>query len=256
MQWLYGILLIAAIYTSWRVGTNKGYSGRVFGLGAALFPPLFLVALILPDKNRRTREQEEAEFRQLQARARVKARIDRELAQQKAAEEKAADVFPPVVKNEPVTATTADNYEYAKRFYRQGFFKSALERYEEVAATGHLESQMMCAQMYYTGKGCQKNYEKALHWYQRAALQDQIQALGNCSYMYERGQGCTADYEKAFYWLKKAAELGDSDAQLTTGMWYELGRGCTEDRQKARYWYEKAAAQGDANARKLLEEMK
>ena len=58
METFFGIILIIAIYVSYRVSSNKGYSGVLFGIGAFFFPILALIVFALPDKSQAAKKAE------------------------------------------------------------------------------------------------------------------------------------------------------------------------------------------------------
>ncbi len=282
MSAIFGLILIIAIYVSYRVAKNKGYSGVLFGIGAFLFPFLALIVFALPDKSQAMRREAmerdfEASFEQQQRKLdEMSARI-RELESQQApaqagakeelAQKPADDYQEPTekefagrkfklnVESEGDMADLIVELDFAEKWYREEHYILALPYFRKGAKAGHLRSQMYYAQMLYHGQGCDVDYEKALFWYERAAEQGEPVAQGNCSAMYKVGEGCEVNHEKALYWKEKLAEQGDDEAQFWVGTMYELGQGCDIDLEKARYWYEKSAAQGNANAQKLLDGM-
>ena len=100
------------------------------------------------------------------------------------------------------------NYQDGKRAYLQGDYATALEKFEPLAESGHVESQ------YYLGV------------------------------IYEQGRGVAKDRKAAIKWYLKAAEHGHTEAQLALGFMYSSER----DDTKAIKWYTKAAEQGDTRA--------
>lgn len=286
---IFGLILIIAVYVSYRVAKNKGYSGFLFGIGAFLFPVLALIVFALPDKSQAAKREAidrafDESFEQQQRKIdEMSARIKELEKQQQApaqpaeeaseAEEKPAqpepedDYIEPVerefagrkfklnVEDEGEMADLIVELDFAEKWYREEHYVMALPYFRKGAKAGHLRSQMYYAQMLYHGQGCEVNYEKALFWYERAAEQGEPVAQGNCYAMYKEGEGCEVNLEKALYWKEKQAEQGDDEAQFWVGTMYELGQGCEIDLEKARYWYEKSAAQGNADAQKLLDGM-
>ena len=256
MQAIFLIILIIAIYVSYRVSKNKGYSGVLFGIGAFFFPILALIVFALPDKSQAAKQAEidRAFEESIQEQAPIK-------------KEEPEEEKPPVQKvfaGRKVNLNVADEgemadliveIEHAKKCYRDEMYILALPYFKKAAKAGHRDSQMYCGQMYYHGQGCDVNYEKALYWYEKAAEKGEPVAQGNCSYMYKEGLGCEVDMAKALYWKEKLAEQGNDKAQLELAMMYELGQGCDVDLEKARYWYAKAAEQGNADAKRLLDGM-
>lgn len=249
-------VMLAIAYFGYRVSKNKGYNGILFGIGSLIFPLLLIVVLILPDKEKRSnskraeRGYDESLYEQ---RSKVKAGVSASTPRTES--KRTMPVAGTTSPYKEVTANTVVNHEYALKFYNDGIYTEALRLFISVAETGHIDSQMYCAQMYYQGQGCEADMEKALYWYERAAEQGQVLAQNNCSYLYSSGIGCAADLKKALYWKEKAAEHGNADDQFKVGMMYELGQGCSVNLNKAAYWYSKAAEQGHADAKRLLDGM-
>lgn len=270
MEAIFWILLVAAVYVSYRVAKNKGYSGILFGILTPFFPILVIIVFLIPDKSAELRKaQIDRDFENSfvsDDNTKNKSTVNREEKSEATVQKSAATVAEikrptssssdqprrTSTKRE-VTADLIAGYEHAVACYRDKQYFLALPHFIKMAETGHLLSQMYCAQIYYQGQGCDPDKKKALYWYEMAAEQGELLAQNNCSYMYKTGEGTSINMEKAFYWKKKAAEQGDSDSQYQLGMMYELGQGCNTDPDTAKIWYEKSAAQGNPTAKKLLE---
>ncbi len=251
------VIMLAIAYFGYRVSKNKGYNGILFGIGTLIFPLLLIVVLILPDKEKSSKRNKSAKvYAESLYEQQAKEKSEVKASSTKTESNRTMPVAGTKSPYKEVTADTVVNHEYALKFYNDGIYTEALRLFISVAETGHVESQMYCAQMYYQGQGCTADKEKALYWYERAAEQGQTLAQNNCSYLYESGIGCTVDLKKALFWKEKAAQHGNPDDQFKAGMMYELGQGCSVDLNKAAYWYSKAASQGHADAKRLLDGMK
>ena len=150
----------------------------------------------------------------------------------------------------------------------------------------HPAAQYCMGDMYYRGRGVQKNYKQAMEWYLKAAKQGNVGAQHMVGSMFEREEGVDRDYKQAMEWylqaanqghrdaqsgvytlqreqhhvqqvmdvIRVAAEQGNAFAQLQLGVCFHLGRGGVgRDSKQAMEWYQMAAVQGNQTARFMLE---
>lgn len=94
---------------------------------------------------------------------------------------------------------TGNNYlnsnQNAEIYYRAGLVQMGKEKIEEAvklyrlaAEAGHMEAQLMLADLYLTGEGVEKNDREAMHWFQMAALQGNVQAQLSLSLISQKNQ--------------------------------------------------------------------
>jgi hypothetical protein len=96
-----------------------------------------------------------------------------------------------------------------------------IENFEQAASQGDVYSQFRLGQLYYEGKGVEKNDEKAAQWLLKAAQQDHSEAQYILATMYEKGAGVEQNDKEAFKWFSKAACQGHERAfvMLDSGKW-------------------------------------
>jgi TPR repeat protein len=113
------------------------------------------------------------------------------------------------------------------------------------AEAGELVAQVELADLYYDGRGVQRNYSRAFYWYRQAAVAGDVTSKTQLGWMYTRGIGTRADREQAAQWFRVASEEGDARAQNYLGWAYVQGWGVPLDYTAARHWLAKAAAAND-----------
>ena len=100
-------------------------------------------------------------------------------------------------------------------------YKKALEYFDKALDIdeNNASAQFNVGQAYYYGHGVQQNYQKAFAWYTKAAKQDYSLAQIQLAEMYFSGKGVNKDVIKAIEIIKPLAELGDPKAQENL-KWY------------------------------------
>ena len=83
----------------------------------------------------------------------------------------------------------------------------------EAAEQGKADAQYRLGEMYYDGKGVEKDYKKAFEWYLKAAEQGHEWAQSSIGLMYCLGRGVKLNYTKALEWYLKMAEQGSAWGQ-------------------------------------------
>ena len=93
----------------------------------------------------------------------------------------------------------------------------ALSLFRLAAAQGLDGAQFSLGDMYYYGKGVDKDATEALRWFQLAATQGHPPALYMVAFCHEFGHGVAADVDEAICWYKRAQAAGHATAtyQLT-----------------------------------------
>lgn len=128
--------------------------------------------------------------------------------------------------------------------------QKAFHWYGKAAGKGHARAQYKYSEMYREGEGVEQNSEKAFYWCEKAARQNDVVSMLQCGIMCDEGDGTEINKEKALYWYEKVAELeGDPVVEAACGNRYDNGIGTKKDEEKALYWYEKAAQHGDVDSR-------
>lgn len=122
----------------------------------------------------------------------------------------------------------------------------------ERAEQSDAAAQAALADMYYYGRGVQRDYGTALLWYHKAADQGNAKGEDGVGTIYYYGRGVPQDYAEALRWYRKAADQGYADSQYNLGNIYYYGRGVAQNRSEAGRWYQKAADQGDEYAQHAL----
>ena len=180
-----------------------------------------------------------------------------------------------------------DAYQRALTAKYNGDYSSTFALCLEAASAGHVGAQGLLSQLYYEGKGINKDYAKAVEWANKAAKKNDPRGLNtlglasyygngakidgkkgeaylikasdlglpeasnNLSYIYEDVGKRTLSVksgEKALVLCKKAADAGLADAQIHLGRMYSSGYFVKKDMAKAAEYYAMAAEQGDAEA--------
>lgn len=129
----------------------------------------------------------------------------------------------------------------------------SLNEIEEMARKGDVDSQLLIADMYYTGNILPNDYSMAAKWYKLATKPANSTAeymLGNCYYY---GHGVTQSYSQAVAWYYKAADHGNVEAENDLGSCYVNGDGVNQDFNKAISWYKRAISHGSEIAKKNLQ---
>jgi TPR repeat protein len=124
--------------------------------------------------------------------------------------------------------------------------------FQEAAEQGNVEAQNIFGDLYWYGKGVEKDDAQAVFWFRKAAEQGLAVAQKNLGVMYSQGWGVYKDFVTAASWYHKAAEQGVVEAQDSLGALYWGGIGVEQDYKQAVAWFNKAAEQGHAEAQNYL----
>lgn len=156
-------------------------------------------------------------------------------------------------------------------YYTQDY-ATALEELAPLAELGNAEAQGILGNMYFEGKGLNKDLVKALEWYKQSAIQGVDTAITRLLIMEEEQNYTTlmedfmplaevgnknaqliiarffhnkTDYANAIIWFRKSAEQGQTDAQSELGLMLENGRGTSKNVEEAADWYLKSATESE-----------
>ena len=109
----------------------------------------------------------------------------------------------------------------ADRYLEQQEFELAFALYQELSELGFLAATLNLANLYYIGKGIERDFTQAHKLYTELAEQGVSQAQYVLSIMYKMGQGVDQDDTQAAYWLTKSKE-DTSNNPLKEGQEYIL----------------------------------
>jgi hypothetical protein len=135
-------------------------------------------------------------------------------------------------------------------FCYKGFSQSTdkkilFEKTEKNARNDKLEiqpfAQLELGEMYYDGKGTEKDLKKAFYWFKKSAENGVVGANAKVAYMYYDGEGTLKSYKDAFYYIQRGLgfEL-DAKSLFYIGRMYFFGQGTETDKIQAAYWIKKA----------------
>ncbi|HOS96257.1 MAG TPA: tetratricopeptide repeat protein [Deltaproteobacteria bacterium] len=91
---------------------------------------------------------------------------------------------------------------------------SQIESIRQIAGRGDVYSQFRLGQLYYEGKGVNRDDAEAAAWFLKAAEQDHAEAQFILATMYEKGTGVHRSDEDAFRWYLQAATQGHERASV------------------------------------------
>ena len=97
-------------------------------------------------------------------------------------------------------------------FYEKENYTTAFKWFEKASILGWDQAQCQLANMYFYGKGTDKNLSKAVEWLTKAAIQEYEEAQYRLGLIYLNGYSGEKNIEKAKEWLSKAAQQGNVDA--------------------------------------------
>ncbi len=99
------------------------------------------------------------------------------------------------------------------------------------------------------------NYADEADFFRQAALELNPEAPLKLAEMYFQGKGVEKDFEKAAQYYEGASLKGNAEAQLKLGNLYVKGLGVEKDYAKAEHWYKKAVKQGNVEASAALNKL-
>ncbi|MCC6622830.1 MAG: sel1 repeat family protein [Deltaproteobacteria bacterium] len=99
---------------------------------------------------------------------------------------------------------------------RAGHFP-AVDKLLDLASEGHVDAQLVVADMYLRGQGIEQDAAEAAHWYEAAAERQSPAALFALGQMYMRGDGVPRDPETARRYYARAHQAGSREAGRALG---------------------------------------
>lgn len=120
--------------------------------------------------------------------------------------------------------------------------------YEAAARNGNVNAQYNLGEIYDKGRGGFKDDARAYNYYLAAARQGHVQAQYGVGVLLAQGRGVLQDYGAAVDWLRLAADKGYVRAIFNLGNMYMHGQGVERNPQHSMTLYEHAAKQGYAEA--------
>lgn len=132
------------------------------------------------------------------------------------------------------------DFETAQASFARGEYVAAFREFERLAGKGHAGAQSRLAEMYFSGRGVERDVEAAVRWFRAAAEQGDIAAQVNFGTLLAQG----GDPSNGARWFRRAAEQGDADGMTSLATLYLLGRGVDPDPERGLFWFRKAAALG------------
>lgn len=121
-----------------------------------------------------------------------------------------------------------------------GDYERGARLFERAALQGNEIAQRQCADLYYAGKGVEKDLKKALYWYKTLARHGWVNAQFNCGVMYYKGEGTPVDLRAARQYFAKAAEHDDGEALFNLGVMCCLGQTGMKNLEEALGYFERA----------------
>ena len=144
----------------------------------------------------------------------------------------------------------AEQEEYVKKDY-----SAAFGLYKKAAELGHSEAMNKLGQMYYDGKGTEKNLNEAFKWCKKSYDSGNVHASYDLAWLYNCGAGTEKNLYKAFNLLQEAEKAEIFKATIALGLMYLKGGGTTVNPQKAFECFRKAVMKGDNDAVTYLADM-
>jgi eukaryotic-like serine/threonine-protein kinase len=132
----------------------------------------------------------------------------------------------------------------------------AVKLYRNAASEGYPDAENLLGILLATGgDGVPRGDAEAAVWYRKAADQGFAKAQKNLGDMYYFGRGVDKDYPQAVSWYTKAADQQLADAQFRLGFMTEKGLGTQQSDQNAVDLYQKAARNGSAEAQRAYDRL-
>ncbi len=139
------------------------------------------------------------------------------------------------------TSCHAENLELpAYRYYEQGHFNLAFERWSVEARAGSAKSKYNLAVLKEFGIGTNKDKASALEFYRAAAEQGFAMAQLRMGFFHLNSDALENSYSSAAYWFGLAAKQNNPRAMFRLSQMYAIGKGVGQDLTKAVELYEKA----------------
>ncbi len=145
---------------------------------------------------------------------------------------------------------------YEKGFGTEKDVQRAVKYYRAAASHDYPDAENALGSLYATGDdGVPQDNDEAAIWFQKAAAQGFAKAQKNLGDVYFFGRGQDKDYKQAMLWYSKAADQNFADAQFRLGYMNEKGLGTDANDQLAGELYQKALRNGSLEAQRGLDRL-
>ena len=145
---------------------------------------------------------------------------------------------------------------YEKGLGTEKDVQRAVKYYRAAASHDYPDAENVLGSLYATGDdGVQQDSDEAAIWFKKAAAQGFAKAQKNLGDMYFFGRGQDKDYKQAMLWYAKAADQNFADAQFRLGYMNEKGLGTDANDQLAGDFYQKAVRNGSVEAQRALDRL-
>ncbi|MDR1898085.1 MAG: toll/interleukin-1 receptor domain-containing protein [Prevotellaceae bacterium] len=140
---------------------------------------------------------------------------------------------------QPAVCGGTKELEEAKKLYRRGDFKPAVEWYKKSAENNNPEAQNFLGDLFSRGLHVPENKKKAAELYEKAAKQGNICAQFALGGFYRFGEGAHTprNYEQAAKYFNMAALQGHQQAQKSLVAMYNKQQYVTLDFLEKQSWY-------------------
>jgi eukaryotic-like serine/threonine-protein kinase len=147
-------------------------------------------------------------------------------------------------------------YMYEKGLGTDRDVPRAVKFYRSAASHDYPDAENVLGSLYAVGAdGVPQDNDEAVVWFQKAANQGLAKAQKNLGDMYFFGRGQDRDYKQAMVWFSKAADQNFADAQFRLGYMNEKGLGVDANAQTAEDFYQKAVRNGNVEAQRALDRL-
>lgn len=148
----------------------------------------------------------------------------------------------------PKTNDVDKRFEIAYQCYEEGDYKSAFDKYLELAELGYSNCQAFIGGLYYSGKGVEQDLRKARVWLEKAVIDNDSRT------QFLLGKICAQEgnYTNALTWYEKASEQGYAPAIYKQAIYIEKGRAGFIDKERVLSLYRQAAMKQHLYAKRTL----
>ena len=99
------------------------------------------------------------------------------------------------------------------------------------------ESCFDLGNLYYDGKGVERDYKKAMEFYGKSCEMGGARGCYNRGVLYYNGEGVKQDYGEAYYFYSEACIMRDAWGCYNIGVLYYNGEGVKQDYKKAMEYF-------------------
>lgn len=108
-------------------------------------------------------------------------------------------------------------------------YEEAFKLYNESVSKGYIESSLMVGYSYLNGLGIKKDINKAISFLEIAACNNKVKAQIILGEIYYKGIQRDQDYKLAFEWYRKAAKNSSLEGIYMLGVMYYYGQGVVKN---------------------------